>query len=504
MAMAIPTRRKKPRIINRWYLTFYLRNHRFWFLVLALGAIGYAFFNGLSGIWADIGKLALPLLVGSVLLWAGSLIRRIQKMKQALSKSQQTVLPIEADEFESFMRKVELPTELQQAGYSIVEGGVARDLYKHHAFAGFSATSKQLNTALRQRSGTGSTPCQVDVPVHARSFGNMAIGAWAVRSLAARFGWHWALVRRWRLPLISREIMPTVIKELPAYSAGKLANEMKIRLAADLLPPPASDNWPVQLQRTDYLSDLVTGHITGIKVRDKSGNDIFDGFVNAYKWSGGRPLLKLMAQSGCSNQVGVSGMALGVSEFKTESGAMQLHGPLYFVGQSMHNLASPGLLAPSGSGSLDWTDVSDGRDDFIGFGMWREMLEETWAGDWRSLTERGHLGTVITGYARMLHRGGKPEFYGLMVMPRDENEHDIDESETPFAAESMAERVYPLTAARLIEVQRQFMQLRRAKLSHPLFMCLTLLIDYLADEPEHFAALVENSARYVRGKRAAA
>ena len=48
------------------------------------------------------------------------------------------------------------------------------------------------------------------------------------------------------------------------------------------------------------------------------------------------------------------------------------------------------------------------------------------------------------------------------------------------------------------EVLQQFMQLHQGKLSHPLFMCLTLLIDYLADEPAHFAALVERSAQYVR------
>ena len=50
-------------------------------------------------------------------------------------------------------------------------------------------------------------------------------------------------------------------------------------------------------------------------------------------------------------------------------------------------------------------------------------------------------------------------------------------------------RHHPLTAARFAEVLRDFMQRRQSALSHPLFMCLTLLIDYLLEEP----ALVEAS-----------
>lgn len=497
MVMPVPSRRKQPPIINRWYLTFYLRNHRLWAAVLAAGTIGFAILKGLDKIWGDAAQLAWPLLIGSALVWAGSVLWRIYRTREVRNRADQSIQPVTVHDFESFLRRVKLPADLAQAGYSVREGGVARDLYKHHQFSGFSATSTTVNRALRNRSGAGASPCQVEIPIRVRTLGDMLVGSWLVRSLAARFGWHWLLVRRWRLPLISQEIMYTVISGLPTYASGSLANERKIRLGADLLPPVA-ERWPLQMERTDYLSDLVTGHITGVKVLDQSGNDIFDGYANAFDRSGPQPLLKGLAHSSCSNQIGVSGMTLGVSGFKGKDGALDLHGHLYFVGQSMENLASAGLIAPSGSGSLDWSDLSDAGDDFIAFGMWREMLEETWSGSWNSLTERGHFGTVITGYARMLHRGGKPEFYGLMVMPRGADEHAIDESEQRYAAESMAVRVYPLTAKRLTEVTQHFMSARRDKLSHPLFMCLTLLIDYLADEPDHFAVLVQRSAQFVQ------
>ncbi len=109
--------------------------------------------------------------------------------------------------------------------------------------------------------------------------------------------------------------------------------------------------------------------------------------------------LRTLTESELADAVGVSTLAM------TADGAAVL------VTQSRHNAASPRLLAPSGSGSLDPGDLGPGRtgilQDILCRGMQRELCEETGIrpGEIRS--------TVVVGFARWLERGAKPEFFGL-------------------------------------------------------------------------------------------
>jgi hypothetical protein len=76
------------------------------------------------------------------------------------------------------------------------------------------------------------------------------------------------------------------------------------------------------------------------------------------------------------------------------------------------------MLGPSGSGSLDWEDIDSCRSrnndmmlqDLLRLGMERELSEEIGA-----RVGTAYCRTAITGYARLLSRGGKPEFFGLTV-----------------------------------------------------------------------------------------
>lgn len=491
MVMRIPRKRTDAPVIDSWYLTLYMRNHRRWLLVGAIGVGGYILIRSLATNGARLDHVALPWLLLVALSTVASLGWHIYKSKQALNRSDLSVRVMKTEDFEAYLRAVELPPSLMQAGYERVEGGRSKDLYRTHEYAGCSVTSKRVNRELRRRSQARDTLFEVRVPRRARLFGSFPGAAWVVDKLASVIGWHWTLTRLWPLPLLSRQVMPAVVKAMKNYAEGALTNERKIRLVGDLLPP-SGEKWPVDVERTDYLSDLVTAHLTGIQVRDNEGHTLYDGLSLPYTFAGGKPSIKPLSESSCSNQLGVSGVVLCLSTLRGE-----LRGHIYFVLQGKAGVASPGMLAPSGSGSLDWSDYSSAGGDAIAFGMWREMLEETYGGDWSEIVEREPLEAVLTGFGRMLHRGGKPEFYGLMVMRREEDEFGIHAKEKGLIEKLLIERVYPVTAARFTDVLRTFMRSPPPKqvLSHPLFMCLALLVDYLIEEPEHFEALVARVAR---------
>lgn len=109
-----------------------------------------------------------------------------------------------------------------------------------------------------------------------------------------------------------------------------------------------------------------------------------------------------------SNAVGVSTLAFDAS------------GRLVMIAQSENALSSPGGWAPSGSGSLEPVDFPTGRPqhlgsnyllrDIITTGMNRELVEEG-----NIAPDRIHW-SAVTGYARWLSKGGKPEYFGVTTL----------------------------------------------------------------------------------------
>jgi len=120
-----------------------------------------------------------------------------------------------------------------------------------------------------------------------------------------------------------------------------------------------------------------------------------------------------------SNQVGVSTLAI------TRDGWLVLTDQLDAV------VESAGRLAPSGSGSLDWSDLPEGAEN-TEFWSWllkastRELREElgiepSMLSLWKRLRNRQKIRwmnsvsveSVLIGFAGFLHRGGKPDFFFL-------------------------------------------------------------------------------------------
>jgi hypothetical protein len=188
-------------------------------------------------------------------------------------------------------------------------------------------------------------------------------------------------------------------------------NGDKIRLCGDL---PVREGERIAIQETDYLSSLMTDQLTGYRVRSiktlpnaEPANVLWDG-VSAFV-SGdpkNRHRLKSLQEAQISNQLGGSTLA-----FSSD-------GHLMIVYQSKDNLQSINLLAPSGSGSLDWKAdalavTSKDLISLVEFGVRRELQEEC-ALDAPDRRRRLISSSIkVIAFARMIHRGGKPEFFCL-------------------------------------------------------------------------------------------
>jgi hypothetical protein len=194
--------------------------------------------------------------------------------------------------------------------------------------------------------------------------------------------------------------------------SGDFFNEGKIRIASDLSKHSKDD---IVIQETDYLSSLMTDQLAWVRIRSKRlsvegttpETELWDGKTAFLAKDRGSSKLRLknLGEASISNQLAASTLAFSVD------------GCLMVVAQSDKNLRSVNMLAPSGSGSLDWSDVADSKAkdllSLIRFGAERELREECALDDDGTGRKRIGSAVMVTGFVRILDRAGKPEFFCL-------------------------------------------------------------------------------------------
>jgi hypothetical protein len=203
----------------------------------------------------------------------------------------------------------------------------------------------------------------------------------------------------------SRDLRRYVVRRALARG-GRVFNAAKVRLAGDLLDGGKLVN-RVPVQKTDYVSSLMTDGTAfqQIQATGKTGRagltDGLEFFVE--ELVGKRHRLLPLARTRSSNQAGASILVL-TSDWH-----------LVGVVQSDRAAYSQGLVAPSGSGSLDWDDLFEGGELRPGIlaaacaGAEREFREESAT---HALMDR-EVRARAYAFTRLLHRGGKPEFFVL-------------------------------------------------------------------------------------------
>ncbi|MDZ4067239.1 MAG: hypothetical protein U1E06_10395 [Tabrizicola sp.] len=200
--------------------------------------------------------------------------------------------------------------------------------------------------------------------------------------------------------------------------SGDFFNGRKIRIASDFIGQSS-----VAIQETDYLSSLMTDQLAWLRVYSKKLSA--DGMTpEEFLWDGRTAFVEADATISTSRLKGF-GEALISNQLGASTLAFSSDGHLMIVAQSDKNLQSVNWLAPSGSGSLDWSDVAASQAcDLLSlarYGAERELREECALDDCGG-PRRIASKVMVTGFVRMLHRAGKPEFFclGRIGAPSDE------------------------------------------------------------------------------------
>jgi len=270
-----------------------------------------------------------------------------------------------------------------------------------------------------------------------------------------------------------------------AKGRGDANPDKKVRIASDF-----AGRDRVDLQETDYFSSLMTDQQAWTCVRTKALQKdgmtpervLWDGISAFIDTATGS--LKGFSDALISNQLGASTLAFSAD------------GYLMIVHQNDNNRQSANTLAPSGSGSLDWSDVLNSKaSDFLAlvkYGAERELREECALDD--DASRRGNIISKIkiTSFVRMLHRAGKPEFYclGLLGATADKirgrkPERYVEEVLKPEMAHAIwnigrpSSEIARVCQAYLDEVLRH--RQGRIPLSYPLEHALKLTIELCQD-----------------------
>jgi hypothetical protein len=191
---------------------------------------------------------------------------------------------------------------------------------------------------------------------------------------------------------------------LPKINHGKVVfNGKIIGMGSDPLPPGTSPSPPIRLHIARFFDGQCSNEMCNLRVTHRSGEGGFDPRTELLTNASGQ--LRTLAESNLANGIGISTIAVTADN------------SLVVTRQTARNIASPQLLAPSGSGSLDLRDLgsaSTGRprqeeilQEIVCRGMERELREET------GIRQHEIRHTKVVGFARWLERGARPEFFGI-------------------------------------------------------------------------------------------
>jgi 8-oxo-dGTP pyrophosphatase MutT (NUDIX family) len=283
--------------------------------------------------------------------------------------------------------------------------------------------------------------------------------------------------------------------------AQTFRNDEKIRLRSDLVGSPGK--WPKEIcfQRTNYLTTACTNDLAFCEVfSTQTRKTEYDGkshFIDSQT-----SVFRGYQYSQCANQLGTSTIA-----FTSD-------GHLILIDQTSANIQSSGLLAPSGSGSLDWSDrLGKHGSPARSLGPWlaqaslRELREEIGVDahchgiseGQRRLFAALEIDTVPIGFGGFLHRGGKPEFFFVAVLNWTFTE--LSERRCYATEEKLLSRPLSQTDAYVIDTSKDDLaaETRRAlgalsaseryRLSFPLELGMIMLNDVAERHPDQVRRL---------------
>lgn len=259
---------------------------------------------------------------------------------------------------------------------------------------------------------------------------------------------------------------------------GKVfVNEKKIAVASIICPKEEV----ISVFKGNYYTSFLTNDLCTKKVNEAKGGKVTEFFNPSCKF----PLVQSINEQRVrafhdyyfGNHIGVSTIAISSDHY------------LCFWQQSPKAHFSVGKRVPTGSGSCDWEDLAPNlsmRETLIE-GMERELIEESTRKRGLHLNRTAVARTMLLGYFRHLHRGGKPEFIGLSALAKNRIalNPNQDEVEDPSDAGTVIQ--YPVES--FAELRSRVEQLLssdedRRSLSVQLWAGLVALREAITERPD--------------------
>ncbi|MEU9306309.1 hypothetical protein [Streptomyces sp. NPDC048256] len=232
----------------------------------------------------------------------------------------------------------------------------------------------------------------------------------------------------------------------------------KIRICDDLLP----DTDRVRVQKTQYSAHAVTNLLGEVVLRERQRRRELVSSEAVLLRNGTIPRLRY---SNCSNHLGVDVVAV------TSGGRVVL------TLQGEKNDTSQGMLAASGSGSMDWKDLLH-CPDLVRLAkntMLREMSEELGL---RSRVTVGPDDVRVLRYVRVTTWGGKPQFCGVARL--SEVNEEVRGIERRYHRDHFSIDFDPEGAAReFVTTVRGYVEEHAKRISFPLYETLDVLCLWL-------------------------
>lgn len=260
-----------------------------------------------------------------------------------------------------------------------------------------------------------------------------------------------------------------------AFPPQRFVNEAKVCIGSDLL-----DDASISVFRGSYFHSFLTNELVTRVLETHGpwpqisyrGAERFPAFVE-----NGDHLLKSIGQSRMANHIGISTVVLTSD------------GRLILWRQSTRAQQSRDRLAPTGSGSCDWTDWtrasnSSSLNALVSYSMEREFREESHP--LQSALAAIEIQTQVLGYFRWVRRGGKPEFVGIsrVQAPYSAFEPNVAEVDAP----GDVPLDYPARDVQELKSSVEALLAAAERLSVPLCVALWSIQEDVAARPGWWAA----------------
>ena len=225
---------------------------------------------------------------------------------------------------------------------------------------------------------------------------------------------------KFRLADEIKQYVPCVLKR-SFMSEKVIFNGKLVRMASEL----CLDSDSVSVQDVRYFDGQCSNEIVYKKIKSNCSLGLpFSGECLLYDDAN---VLYDLGYSSCAKYIGASTLVITKDNY------------IVIGKQDLFSKSNAGRYAPSGSGSVNYKDLKSSKDfnSLIINAMEREFCEESHY----CLDKKDKMTSVIIGYARLLERGGKPDFFGISFI--DEYSYNL-ENEVKQLERGLAEKNFML------------------------------------------------------------